>query len=337
MNDRYAMSRRAVLLGVAAVATSCSSSGGRSATSTPTSGTPAATTAPTGPAPPSGGTPATTTPSALPTVTAWAPDPGDVQPQVKQRAVTLVSALGAWPPGGQGPEAARARLAAQGFDPGLADRAGSLSSPAPEAVLEVVDAQYGGILDDTASVLVVCRRWTRAEDGTVTADGSTVDVRLSRATPVWTVTTLYPSDPGPAAASLSAQASRILADSRIILPPAATADVRAGAVHASVLTALETLAADHTIDVSVLRSGHPINVFGTNRPSDHPRGRAVDVWRIDGRSVVDPTTPRALVEGFMRAGAAAGSYNVGGPYQLSGAAFFSDPTHRDHVHLGFTT
>ena len=44
-----------------------------------------------------------------------------------------------------------------------------------------------------------------------------------------------------------------------------------------------------------------------------------------------------MVVAYMRAAAAAGSYNVGGPYQLLGPGnqFFSDPTHHDHVHAGF--
>ncbi|MFD7834154.1 hypothetical protein [Streptomyces sp. NPDC059761] len=44
---------------------------------------------------------------------------------------------------------------------------------------------------------------------------------------------------------------------------------------------------------------------------------------------------------FMRAAAAAGSYNVGGPVRLSGGTrsnrLFSDATHHDHVHIGFAT
>ncbi|MFD7834155.1 hypothetical protein [Streptomyces sp. NPDC059761] len=46
------------------------------------------------------------------------------------------------------------------------------------------------------------------------------------------------------------------------------------------------------MSVSVVRSGHPLNVFGTGRPSDHPVGRAFDVWAVDGHPVVDPATPR---------------------------------------------
>jgi hypothetical protein len=128
----------------------------------------------------------------------------------------------------------------------------------------------------------------------------------------------------------------VLANDRIALPPASAADIRSGQVHDSVLTAMLALAKTYRIGVSVIRSGHPINVFGTNRPSDHPRGRAFDTWQINGRAVVSPSTPRSLITAYMRATESAGSYNVGGPYQLSGAAYFSDRTHHDHVHAGFS-
>jgi hypothetical protein len=90
--------------------------------------------------------------------------------------------------------------------------------------------------------------------------------------------------------------------------------------------------------VSVVRSGHPVHVFGTDRRSDHPPGRAFDTWRIADHAVVRPSTPRALVTAYMEALAAAGSYNVGGPVLLGAAPqYFSDRTHHDHVHAGFTT
>jgi hypothetical protein len=109
-------------------------------------------------------------------------------------------------------------------------------------------------------------------------------------------------------------------------------------VHSSVLTAMLKLAGSYRIGVSVVRSGHPTYVFGTHRLSDHPRGRAFDTWRINDLMVVDPATPRSLVTGYMEAAAAAGSYNVGGPYLLGGAPqYFSDQTHHDHVHAGFAT
>jgi hypothetical protein len=270
---------------------------------------------------------------------AWTPDPNEVQPAVKQVAVEVVTALLAHPAGGAGAAAARARVAALGQDPGLVDSARSLvdaGDAGGAAAVEVVDAQYGGILATTSSVLVVCRRWTTS-GGAVASGGTTVDVRLSAGNPRWRVTAVTPADPG-APGSVSAAAQQVLRQSdRITLPPAAEADIRSGQVHDSVLRALLALAQTYRIGVSVVRSGHPTYVFGTNRLSDHPRGRAFDTWQIDGHPVVSAGTPRSLVTGYMQKVAALGSYNVGGPYQLSGAAFFSDNTHHDHVHAGFQT
>ncbi|MFJ7996305.1 hypothetical protein ACIQ7D_03905 [Streptomyces sp. NPDC096310] len=310
------LARRALLLGagglVAGAATGCSG-GGRTG---------------------AGAAVVTRSSGPLPTTTAWRPDRDDVDPAVKSRAVQVVEAIGAWPAGQGGAAAAKRRVAALGAAPALVDAAGPLLPDADEAVLQVIDAQYGGILADSASVLVVCRQWTPGHAG-----GTTVDVRLSRARPHWEVTALHPARPGAAAPALPAVAREVLAASRIGLPPAAAADIRSGHIHESVLRALLRLAGTYRMYVSVIRSGHPLDVFGTDRPSDHPRGRAFDVWQIDGHAVVDPATSRRLVETFMWDAAAAGSYNVGGPVRLSGGArgqFFSDATHHDHVHAGFS-
>jgi hypothetical protein len=44
------------------------------------------------------------------------------------------------------------------------------------------------------------------------------------------------------------------------------------------------------------------------------------------------------VSDFMQAARSAGAYQVGGPVDLdgSGASYFADDTHQDHIHLGFT-
>ena len=239
----------------------------------------------------------------LPQVPRWAPSPADVSPACKLVAVRTVERLG---------------------------------TSAVTAV-EVIDAQYGGILADTASVLVVCRSW-RNSHGRVTTGGHTFDVRLSRGpSATWRVTAIHPSRPGPPA-HRTAAARRVLTSDRIDLPPAARADIASGQVHDSVLTAMLGLSRSYRVGVSVVRSGHPIHVFGTARLSDHPQGRAFDTWRIDGRAVVDPGTPERLVTGYMRAAAAEGSDNVGGPYLLGSAPqYFSDATHHDHVHAGFAS
>jgi hypothetical protein len=202
-------------------------------------------------------------------------------------------------------------------------------------VIQVRDAQYGGILADSASVLVVTDQWRASPGSPLIGGGTTVDVRLERAAPHWRVVAVHPAHPGPAATHLSGAATRVLADTRIRLPHAAHADIRAGRVHDTVLDLLSRLSDQYLVDVSVLRSGHPLHVFGTTRLSDHPQGRAVDVWALDGNPLVAPDN-HPLAKRAMHLAAAAGSYNIGGPLLLAGPQYFSDQTHQDHIHLGFT-
>jgi hypothetical protein len=258
-----------------------------------------------------------------------------VQPAVKAQATRLLEAVGSWTDGAGGLPAARRRAAAAGFSPGLADELAPLLSTATAAVVQVRDAQYGGILAGSASVLVVLDQWLAHPDGSVTAGGTTVDVRLVAASPRWRAVAALPAAPGAPVARPSAAARAVLADTRIRLPYAATSDVRAGTIHDSVLTLVTALAREHVVDVSVLRSGHPLHVFGTTRTSDHPRGRAVDVWALDHRPLVVPAN-HALAASGMRFAVAHGAYNVGGPLLLSGPQYFSDRTHQDHIHLGLS-
>jgi hypothetical protein len=289
--------RTAILLGVGTLAAGCSGQASNGSSAAPTSGT----TSPVPTSPAGSSSTKTPTPATLPAVHAWTPSPGDLVPAAKLAAVRRVEA------------------------------AGNTSRQA----LQVIDAQYGGLLADTASVLVVTESWRRHGDAIVRS-GHTFDVRVSRRGSSWRVTAVHPSRPGRPTQRLTRAARRVLADDRIDLPPAAHADVRSGQVHDSVLQAMLAVAESHRIRVSVVRSGHPIYVFGTDRLSDHPQGRAFDTWAIDGHAVVDPHTSRALVEDYMHAVADAGSYNVGGPYLLGGAPqWFSDDTHHDHVHAGF--
>lgn len=272
-------------------------------------------------------------------MTVWTPNPADVLPDVKLRAARVVEALGTWGPGKAGRAAAADRLRELGVDDGVLTEALPLLGAAPAAALEVLQAQYGGILPGSVSVLVVCRQWRGRPDGTARSGGTTVDVRLRAAPREWAVTQVRANDPGPPSPVLSTPARDVLRSARIELPPAARADVMSGAVHDSVLTALLRLSTAYRIGVSVIRSGHPLHVFGTTRLSDHSQGRAFDTYRINGRLVVDRATPRGLVTGYMRAAVRAGSLNVGGPYLPpgGGGAFFSDATHHDHVHAGFST
>ncbi|HTY71805.1 MAG TPA: hypothetical protein VMI11_05200 [Actinomycetes bacterium] len=272
--------------------------------------------------------------AALPRTTPWTARIGEVHPAVKHRATALVQAVAAWPEGQGGMAAARRRVAALGMDPSLADACAPLVGSEPAAACQVVDAQYGGILATSSSVLVVVDQWRRHADGTVHAGGTTLDIRLVEASPRWRVVDVFPAHPAPATRTPASNARAVLSSSRIHLPHAAHADVMSGTIHASVLDTLLALADRYVVDVSIVRSGHPYYVFGTRRRSDHPRGRAVDVWALDGRPLVEPVNHPLAVAG-MRLAVAHGAYNVGGPVLLAGPQYFSDQTHQDHIHLGF--
>ena len=280
---------------------------------------------------------ATASRGALPKLRPWVPSTYDVAPGVKTSAVRLVETAATWESGDAGPDNASRRLVAAGYDGDLVDDLLPVLGEGDAAVAQVVVAQYGGILTDSASVLVVVDQWVRTEGGQIRAGGTTLDVRLVAAEPHWNVTTVRPARPGQDVHDLSRPARRLLASERVVLPHAAEADVRSGQISDSVLSALMSLSRLHRLDVSILRSGHPLRVFGTDRTSNHTEGLAVDIWALDGRAIIDSGDSPSVAD-FMRAASEAGAYQVGGPRDLDGAdaLYFSDDTHQDHLHLGFT-
>ena len=160
----------------------------------------------------------------------WAPSERDVAPQVKATAVRMVESAAAWDDGGGTPASARRRLKQAGYDPTLADDLGPLLAGGETAAAQVVVAQYGGILTDTASVLVVVDQWTLDESGSVRAGGTTLDIRLQADEPQWTVTEVRPARLGGYAVEPSRLARQLLENDRVVLPFAAVADVRSGAI-----------------------------------------------------------------------------------------------------------
>ncbi len=339
MTGRPVPDRRAFLamLGgaTAAALAGCQASGSPGAGTPATAATPSPSPSQSPSQSPSPSSSASPTAVALPASTRWSARSGEVEPAVKALATAVVQAVASWPSGGAGLAAARRRVAALGQNPTLADACAPLLGAQTAASSRVVDAQYGGILTSTSSVLVVLDQWRLGTDGTVSPGGTTLDVRLARSSSGrWSVVEIFPARPGAAAATPPALARSVLGESRIRLPYAARADVATGAIAGSVLRTLLAMAQRWVVDVSVVRSGHPYYVFGTTRRSDHPKGHAVDVWALDGNALVQPAH-HPLAESGMRLAVAEGGYNVGGPVLLSGPQYFSDRTHQDHIHLGF--
>lgn len=277
----------------------------------------------------------------LPAQPAWGAGPGEVQPEVKTLATRFVETAGTWDEGEGDAPGVEGRLKAAGFDPGLAAESSALvGDRAAAASVAVGYAQYGGLTPTAASVMVTVTQQLLAHGGEHAERQTTVDVRLARASAdaPWTVAALSPDPDAAPPGGLSPEAQSVLDNPRIALPGAAARDVEEGRVDVGVLQVLDTLAEDHVIDVQVFSSGHPTDVFATDRASNHSKGRAVDIWRIDGHLVVDPATPRELLQDVMREAAARGATEVGGPFDLNGQrpGFFTDLVHQDHLHIGLS-
>lgn len=302
----------------------------------PAAGTPSAASPTRSTIPAAADTPTPTAPRSLPAGAAWQAGRGEVRPEVKQAAARYLETAGTWTDAEGGAADVAARVRTLGYGPAAAAGAAVLSHAADAAVLRVVYPQYGGLTRTAASVMVVAEQ-RLLHRGEIVTRRLAVDVRLDlrrNRSPV--VTGIERPTAAGAARPVSAAARAVLADPDIVLTDTAVADVTEGRIDDSVLRLLRNLAAEHVLDVTVLRSGHPRNVFATDRTSNHTRGRAVDIWRVDGKPVADPATSRALLRAVMIAGGRAGATEVGGPFDVdgSGPGFFTDQVHRDHLHFG---
>jgi hypothetical protein len=136
-----------------------------------------------------------------------------------------------------------------------------------------------------------------------------------------------------------ALAEAVLASPSIELRPEAEGDVRAGRVDPRVLAVLLALGERFSLaGVGPFVSGHSYYVAGTNRPSNHTFGRAVDIGTIDGE-LVSPANGAARHAALALASLPAPLRpdEIGSPFaelsELPG--LFSDADHQDHLHLGF--
>jgi hypothetical protein len=204
---------------------------------------------------------------------------------------------------------------------------------------EVLYPQFGGLTEDRCSIMAVVRQEVGRPDGTTRQEIRTVDVRLRLRDGAWVFDALASAGGGPVERpdDLPEEAVAVLDDERIELPDSARWDIHRGATSPELLALMHRLA-DETggYGVCVLESGHPINVFGTDRLSDHTRGRAVDIHRIADRLVIDDRE-----EGSATDRAVAWLYEddvapiVGSPWALDGfgGRSFTDAVHQDHLHV----
>lgn len=205
-------------------------------------------------------------------------------------------------------------------------------------------AQLGGLhphIDPrSCSVLVVCEQRIADREGERSLS-RVLDVRLRLDSGTWRFEALASAggDETERPSDLNEDAQAVLDDERIELPDTARWDIYAGRIDDRLLRTMLRMADHAPYCVTCLVEGHPERVFGTEQRSTHTAGRAVDIWAVDGELVVAGQPEQegpvwelteALFED-MEVG------SMGSPWALDGygGTSFSDPVHKDHLHIAF--
>lgn len=250
----------------------------------------------------------TPTRTPLPEVEAYRPAPGEPAPSVKRAAARHLENL--------------------------------LNRDPREQVAQVVYPQLGGLTRTRASVMAVTRIHRR-EPGRLTSTTRVIDVRLAKSGGTWSVRSIASTggEP-PSTANASAIGRKVLRTARLRLPDSVRWDILRGTIDDRVLRMLLKLSTDHVLWVTVLSTGHPRNVFDRKTVSNHTKGRAVDIWAIDGTTVATfarRTGESGPARKLMRRALAEDSDEVGGPWAFAtgDGATFTNTVHKDHLHIGF--
>ncbi len=128
----------------------------------------------------------------------------------------------------------------------------------------------------------------------------------------------------------------ILVNSRIVFTDQARQDLVDNRVDDRIVMVINALATKHTLEVTVLRSGHGRYVRGTNRVSNHIVGRGMDIGSIDGVPVRSSNdAARRVVDELLAMPEAYRSTEIGSPWDTDDLETFTDRGHRDHLHVGF--
>jgi hypothetical protein len=139
--------------------------------------------------------------------------------------------------------------------------------------------------------------------------------------------------------SKEALQQRVLHDEGLDIYPCGREDIETGKIDRRVLAVLEYLRSKgFTLRISSLECGHGILTEGGN-VSEHSTGDAVDIAEIDGVNVTGHQGPGTLVHELIE-----DVLQLQGPMQphqvisledLPGEISFAEPSHYDHVHIGY--
>lgn len=250
--------------------------------------------------------------------------------EVAQRATTY--ARGSTPrsvAGRIGPSAAGVGALAAAIEPAL--------DPESQSSGTVVYPQLSGVTPTSLGAMVAVRQTLVDADGARRSVTRVLDVRLRRSGGPWSLDRIGGVGGSPPAqeAPASPAAAGVLDNPRITLTDSARWDILRGDVDEGLLQALSDAASEYRLGVGVIDSGHPLNVWATSTPSAHSVGRAVDIYAVDGRPVIEQTQEGSPAFRFTSDLIAGGAAQVGSPWVLGagGSQSFTDEVHQDHIHL----
>ena len=270
------------------------------------------------------------------------PSPNEVQADAKRLGAVVAYQITNYGPDSSVNELAAGVTADPARADALARGAATVHHPGMWSRGTIEYAQLGGHFDDRISIMVVIHQELGGE-GTADAERAetrTMDVRLMRgASGAWEFEELASAGGQPVArpADLSPLAASVVDDPRIDLPDSAIWDIYSGDTDHALLEAMLDIAERTPYSVIVLKTGHPHNVFGTGRLSNHTVGRAVDIHEVDSELVIDShdatSSIYALSEWLV---SRHDIREFGSPWRFDDAVAhnFTDEVHHDHLHVG---
>ncbi|MCB2223598.1 MAG: hypothetical protein KQH83_05420 [Actinobacteria bacterium] len=260
----------------------------------------------------------------------------EIEPEMKQLAVDVAYALTSYEQSDDPAERFSDIAGTAGADV-LAAAGEPLTHAGQWSRGDVVYPQMGGLKDGKASVMVVTRQSVGRGAEPAYSVVRTLDIRLVTGESGWEFDELASAGGRFGDVEDLALAHAVASDPRIEMPDSARLDIVAGEVSPVLLGLMADLAEVTPYGVTVMMTGHPYHVFGTDRVSHHTIGRAIDIYRVGDDLVVDDrddgSAARAIAEWLY---ARSDVVQVGSPWDLDGDGddrSFADLVHQDHIHV----
>jgi len=270
------------------------------------------------------------------------PAPNEVQADAKRLGAAVVYRITNYDHGSSTVESAAGVTADPARADALARKAATVHHPGMWSRGTIEYAQLGGHRDDRISIMVVVHQ-ELGTPGTADAERTetrTMDVRLARgASGAWEFEKLASAGGQPVArpGNLSPLAASVVDDPRIDLPDTAIWDIYSGRTDPALHQVMLDIAERTPYSVIVLRTGHPHNVFGTDRVSNHTVGRAVDIHEAGSELVIDShdtTSSIYALSAWLVSRHDIREFGSSWRFDDAVAHNFTDEVHHDHLHVG---